>query len=239
MPSNGIMKEIQSLLAQDKSNAEVIALGFRPSTVYKVQRLLRQQSRENEQPPPQTMAQVQVTNADPQAWSEPKDGTGHLNQQSGSLAGQAAEIASLRQELAETLERTAVLEVEAADAQALRERVAALEPEAESAGEWQRKYHDLEDRLGRTAGPMDQEVQDWQGKFAAEQKARLHAESQADQYGAEAARMKEANQELRSKLESLPNHLAQEVWKLVQPLNAELEELRPLKIWAGHSCSLR
>lgn len=131
------------------------------------------------------------------------------------------------------------MEVEAADAQALRERVAALEPEAESAGEWQRKYHDLEDRLNRTAGPMDQEVQDWQGKFAAEQKARLHAESQADQYGAEAARMKEANQELRSKLESLPNHLAQEVWKLVQPLNAELEELRPLKIWAGHSCSLR
>jgi len=239
MPRNGIMKEIQSLLAQDKSSAEVIALGFRPSTVYKARRLLRQQNRENEQPPPQTMAQVPVTNADHQAGSEPKDGTGLLNQQLGGLAGQEAEIAPLPKELAETLDRIAELEVEAAEVQALRERVAALEPEAMSAAEWQQRYHDLEDCLGPTAGPMDQEVQDWQEKFAAEEKVRLHAESQAAQHGEEAARLQKANQTLRSTLESLPNHLAQEVWKLVQPLNAELEELRPLKIWAGHSCRLQ
>ena len=239
MPGNGIMKEIQSLLAQDKSTAEVIALGFRPSTVYKVQRLVRKQNGESEQPPPQSLAEVLVTNADPHAGPEPKDETGNPNQQSGSLEGQAAETDSLRKELTETLDRIAELEVEAAEVQALRERVAELEPESLSAAEWQRKHHDLEDQLGHTAGQMDQEVRDWQGKFEAEQKARLHAESLADQYGAEAASLKEADQALRRRLESLPGHLAQEVWELVQPLNSELEELRPLKIWAGHSCSLQ
>ena len=43
MPSNGIMEEILALLAPDKSSAEVIALGFNPSTVHKAQRLMRQQ----------------------------------------------------------------------------------------------------------------------------------------------------------------------------------------------------
>ena len=43
MPNNGVMKEISSLLAQDKSSTEIIALGFKPSTVYKTQRLIRQQ----------------------------------------------------------------------------------------------------------------------------------------------------------------------------------------------------
>jgi len=43
MPSNGIMKEIRSLLDLEISNAEVNALGFKPSTVYKARRLMRNQ----------------------------------------------------------------------------------------------------------------------------------------------------------------------------------------------------
>ena len=40
----GIMDEIRSLLAQDKSIAEIIALGFKSSTVYKARLRLRRQA---------------------------------------------------------------------------------------------------------------------------------------------------------------------------------------------------
>jgi uncharacterized protein YoaH (UPF0181 family) len=41
MASNGIMEDIRNLLSQGMSSAEVIALGYKPPTVYKVQRQLR------------------------------------------------------------------------------------------------------------------------------------------------------------------------------------------------------
>jgi hypothetical protein len=41
MISNGIMEDIRNLISQGKSSAEVIALGYKPPTVYKVQRQLR------------------------------------------------------------------------------------------------------------------------------------------------------------------------------------------------------
>jgi hypothetical protein len=41
MPGNSIMEEIRNLLAQGKTSNEVIALGYKPPTVYKVQRQLR------------------------------------------------------------------------------------------------------------------------------------------------------------------------------------------------------
>ena len=42
MANNGIMEEIRSHLARDKSSAEIIALGFKPSSVRKAQNQLRQ-----------------------------------------------------------------------------------------------------------------------------------------------------------------------------------------------------
>ena len=42
--------------------------------------------------------------------------------------------------------------------------------------------------------------------------------------------MKEVNQELQQKLASLPEQLTKEVWKLFEPLHAELEKFRPREI---------
>ena len=237
MPNNGIMKEIRSLLDQDKSNAEIIALGFKPSTVYKAQRQLRQENPSSAEMPPQDMTAVLAASSDPGPGSEPEEEDSHLTQQMVRLEEQATEIASLQEQLAQTLDRIAQLEIEAGEVQALRERAAVLEPKASSADMWQRKHHDLEDHLGNTVAAMGQEVQDWQGKFGEEQKARKEAEGQADRHSAEADRLMEANRELQQKLQSLPSRLAQELWELVQPLNDELEELRPLKVWSGHSCT--
>ncbi len=237
MPNNGIMKEIRSLLDQDKSRAEIIALGYKPATVDKVQRQSRQENPKSEEMPPQDLTAVPAANSDASEWSEPKAEDSQLNQQSERLEEQATEIASLQEKLAQTLDRIAELEVEAGESGALREQVAALEPKARSADKWQQQYSELEDHLSHTVAAMGQEVEDWQSKFTAEQDARKEAEALADQNSAEAVHLREANQELQQKLQSLPNRLAQELWELVQPLNDELEELRPLKVWAGHSCA--
>ena len=350
MPNNGIMKEIRSLLDQEKSGAEIIALGFKPATVQKAQRQWRQENPISEPAPPEDMTAPLAAGSDPQASPEPKEEDDHLIQQLGTLEeqseAQSMEIASLQEQLSQTSERTAQLETEAGEVPALRERAAALEPMAASADQWQkkhneledrlsntvaamdqelkdwqgrfteeqkarkeaedlaeghsaeadrlieanreeqsmeiaalheqlaqtseriaqletqagevaalreraaalepmavsadmwqRKYHDLEDRLGPTIAAMSQEVQDWQGKFTEEQVARKEAEALVEGHSAEADRLMEANRELQQKLQSLPDRLAQELWELVQPLNDELEELRPLKVWSGHTCA--
>ncbi len=125
MPRNGIMEEIRSLLDEAKSGAEVIALGYNPSTVYKVQGQLRRHIATN--------------------------------------------------------------------------------------------MHEV---------PLKEQVVEWRERFLAERQARNEAESLAAQHRVEAGRLKEENRLLRQKVASLPNYLAQEVWKLVQPLKKELEVLR-------------
>ena len=76
-----------------------------------------------------------------------------------------------------------------------------------------------------TAG-LGEKVEDWPWKFIVEQKARAEAEALAARNGAEATHLKEENQLLRQKMENLAQDLSQEVWKLVEPLKTELEELR-------------
>ena len=191
MPSNGIMQEIRSYLAQHKSSAEIIALGFKPSSVYKAQGQLRRLN----------------TKVD-------------LPQQLKTPGEQATAHVSIREELAHTLDR-----------------ISDLETKAGAADVWKQKYQDMERRLHENAEEMGRKAQEWQEGLVAEQKAQNRTEALAAQHSAEVARLQEENQELQQRLDSLPEHLAQEVWKLVQPLNAELEELRPLKIWADHSCT--
>jgi hypothetical protein len=44
MSTTGIMEEIWELLSQGKTSSEIIALGHKPPTVYKVQRQIRERS---------------------------------------------------------------------------------------------------------------------------------------------------------------------------------------------------
>ncbi len=52
----------------------------------------------------------------------------------------------------------------------------------------------------------------------------------------EVEQLKEVNQELQNRIELLPKHLTGEAWKLIDPMQKELAELRPLKVWVGHPC---
>ncbi len=137
MPNNGVMNEISSLLSQDKSSTEIIALGFKPSTVYKTQRLMRQQDQNG------------------------------LSEQ--SLGGQATSDES-HDDAAQTLNQI-------------------LKPE----------------------------VEDRREQFIEELDSRAVAVGAAH-FAAEASSLKQENQLLRQKVESLSNYLAQEPCKLVDPV---------------------
>ena len=83
---------------------------------------------------------------------------------------------------------------------------------------------------------MEQQEQEWQAQLAKEQRARQQARALADQLSGEVEQLKEVNQELQNRIELLPKHLTGEAWKLIDPMQKELAELRPLKVWVGHPC---
>ncbi len=58
MNTNGIMEEIRGLLNEGRPSAEVIAMGYAPSSVYKAQRQLRKTTDRTDPP----VTQVLVTN---------------------------------------------------------------------------------------------------------------------------------------------------------------------------------
>lgn len=67
MDTKGIMQEIREHLARGKSSAEVIALGHKPPTVYKVQRQMRKK------PPGHTQALVRVADTSHPVLAGPED----------------------------------------------------------------------------------------------------------------------------------------------------------------------
>jgi hypothetical protein len=60
MDTKGVMQQIREHLAQGKSSQEVIALGYAPGSVYKVQRQLRRRNEEKEEPAARSTAEAQV-----------------------------------------------------------------------------------------------------------------------------------------------------------------------------------
>jgi DNA repair exonuclease SbcCD ATPase subunit len=120
----------------------------------------------------------------------------------------------------------------------LREQLAAVEPEAQAAGELGQQLQQLQSRFSDTTASIAREVQDWRGKLGMEQQSRQQAEALAAGYLAEMAQLKEANQQLEKALQELPDRLVAPAWQWIQPLKKELEELRPLAVWDGHPCSI-
>ena len=95
MNTNGIMEDIRSLLNEGRSSADVIALGYAPSSVYKAQRQLRKTTGRTDQP----VTQVLVTNMASEGWSELREENARLRQQVSLLEEMTAERDALREEL--------------------------------------------------------------------------------------------------------------------------------------------
>ncbi len=107
MNTNGIMENIRSLLNEGRSSAEIIALGYAPSSVYKAQRQLRKATDRTDQP----VTQVLVTNMASEGWSELREENAKLRQQVSLLEEITAEREALREELELALNATMAQEV--------------------------------------------------------------------------------------------------------------------------------
>ena len=235
MSQSGIMTEIRALLAQDKSTKEIIGMGYKPSTVYRAQQQLREVS--DQLDPPRGLSQLVVNNnIESPVTSELKEENTRLAQHLAGLEAQVTEFDSLRDELDQARSQIEELESEASQVQVLRERLAAVEPEAQATGKVRKQSQELEAHLRHANAAMAQESQKWQEKLAAEQQAKGAAEARATGYELEVNRLKQGNQQLQQRIEQLPKDFTQEAWKLIEPMKGELEQLR--ECWTGHPCTI-
>ena len=181
MNTNGIMEDIRSLLNEGKSSAEVIALGYAPSSVYKAQRQLRKSTDRSDQP----VTQVLVTNMASESWLELREENTKLRQQVSQLEELTAERDALREELELSQSRIEDLEAKAGQVQQLRDRLAAIEPEAREAGELRQKVKGLDHQVRHTNATMAQEVHQWKGRFEQEEESRQVSQALATKRSSE------------------------------------------------------
>ena len=168
MNGKGIMGEIRGLLTQGKPSGEVIALDFKPSTVYKVQRQLRQkgQGSDSVSGPGASLPATDTTPPDPEPGLE--DENARLRQEFENLEGQVECV----------LDADAALEVEV---QTLRERVKVLEPKAAVADHWRQWAKELEsqgEHATNTAETVRRAAIELHQKFESEKVARQQAEAE-------------------------------------------------------------
>jgi hypothetical protein len=158
------MQDIRTLLSQGKSSAEVIALGYKPPTVYKVQRQLRQKQQPNGRAPLLPMDQNQsITD---------REGSEELSAEDAEFfrclyesADEAALSDALRIELGQARESIKGLESEAGRVQVLQEQVKTLEAEAEAGVELRRRVQKLEsdlERFSQVQADLRQSITQWQ-----------------------------------------------------------------------------
>jgi len=234
MNTSGIMEDIRNLLNEGKPSAEVIGLGYAPSSVYKAQRQLRKVSDRTDQP----VTQVLVTNMASEGWSELREENSRLRQQLSLLEELPAERDTLQEELEVARSRIEELEAKLSQAQQLRNRLAAIEPEARAAGGLRQEVKELDHKIRNTNAAMAQEVHHWKGRFEQEEESRQIAEALAAKRSSEINQLKVENQRLSQEVREMPDRISAKVWEMLQPFKQELEELRQLKVWVGHPCKV-
>ena len=228
MSTTGIMEEIRELLNQGNTSGEVIAMGYKPPSVYKAQRQLRKAT-------DQPVTQVLVTNMASEGWSELREENAKFRQQVSLLEELTAERDALQEELAQVLSH---IESDASQVQQLRDRLAALESEASAAGELRREIKELNHQVRHGNATMGQEVHRWEARFEQAEKSRQDAESLAAKKNSEIHQLKADNQRLTQEVQEIPGRISAQVWEMLQPFKQELDELRLLNVWVGHPCKV-
>ena len=145
-----------------------------------------------------------------------------------------AESNTLQEELELAQSRIEDLKAKAGQAQQLRDRLLAIEPEARVAGELRQKFKELDHKIRNTNAAMAQEVHHWKGRFEQEEESRQIAEALAAKRSSEINQLKVENQRLSQEVQEMPGRISAKVWAVLKPLKQELEELRQLKVWVGH-----
>ncbi len=228
--TTGIMQQIRERLAGGQSSGEVIAGGFAPPTVYKVQRQLRRRDQNGAgrsvvlaQPDPVTTEaakrirelEAQVEGLEDEVDSMSEDAV-ELVKTQGELVKAESKLKGLEAEWDEVCRRVIALE---SGVNAAVQTANALVPEAQEAGRLREKVTELERDLRRAnAGQaeMRRSASEWQQKYEGEQTARVEAERQWQLWHATAQQLKRDN----------------------QALTQTVAELEPLRVWDGHPCKV-
>jgi predicted RNase H-like nuclease (RuvC/YqgF family) len=99
MDTKGVLQQIREHLVQGKSSQEVIALGYAPGSVYKIQRHLRRSSGEKEQASVRTTPEASVSVLDAEAMARMEQ-----------LETENAQLRTLMAELRQEIERATSLQ---------------------------------------------------------------------------------------------------------------------------------
>ncbi|GEM_PF-1933099 len=232
----GTMQELRDLLAGGGITvAEVIELGYAPSSVYKAaQQVNGREGGQRRRPLRAATAQTghsrTVTGSALRAEGDDRE---ELLEEIARLREEAEGAEELRADLQEAHERLRHVEGEAQRVPALQAKMALLETEARGIPELRERVKDLEGQLQRATNgqaEMRQSAIQWQHKVQAEQANRQKAESQT-------ISARQDNQRLHGELEQWRQWGAN-AQSAIQTLTAEVEDLRPLKVWAGHPCKV-
>jgi hypothetical protein len=221
------MQEIKDRLRAGQASGEVIAQGYAPPTVYKVQRQLRQDGlNPAEASPP--MATAEAADESAARVKELEDEVQSLEAWVESLAEDASQLTEAKNQMAEakvkvdeleTARDSAVRRAESLEAQ-LRElslRTQALESNASEAVRLRQVVADQRRQLQEAANDeaeWHQTATGWQKQFETEQANRVHAEQQW------AAWANTAGQRGKESAE----------------LSQRIAQLEPLRVWDGHPC---
>jgi DNA repair exonuclease SbcCD ATPase subunit len=222
----GIMQEIKDRLEEDVSSGELIAMGYRPATVYKAQRAWRD-ARRLESQSLDYLNDQEATEASELAASEEIEENG--KDDSKALE---AELETLRIQAEGYEARIDELEGIVQENEGLKEQLAIMRQETNELAHSRQRIRLLEANwhFSRHAGtklPHQLNSAEQQVKERTEQRAEL--EQQVVKANTHIANLANENGQMVEQLR---------LWRqLIERLTTELQGVMPLKVWAGHPCS--
>ena len=222
-----VMEQVRQHLEDGRSSRELIAKGFKPSTVYKVQRYWRSEAMVKETGDDEELDWSQEIPAEPLPAScgpEPVE---------VEEAAEEPEVDDLRLQVVEYAARIDELEAEVYRTEALEERIAELQEALEGTETLRHGNQELEHRLHHAVAERDNVfglAAYWRQRVGTLEQERNEVTAEAREAKRQAQRLESQNAEGGQRVT-----LAKQA---VVKLAAEIEQLKPLRqVWSGHPCS--
>ena len=221
----GIMQEIKNHLEDDVSSGELIAMGYRPATVYKAQRAWRDAQQLNSQALDDLNNRRAIEVSEHAASEESDEETEHDSE------ALRAELEMLRLE-AEGYEATInQLEGTAQENEGLKEQLVVMKQESGELAHSRRRIRLLEANwhFSRHAGTkLQNQLDSAERQLTERSKQRAELEQQVVGANTHIANLANENGQMVEQLR---------LWRqLIERLTTELQGVIPLKVWAGHPC---
>ena len=224
----GLMDEIKERLEEDVSSGELIAMGYRPATVYKAQRAWRDARQQDSERQDELHDQAEMVASDygfsddenVEKTADDSESSGAeleiLRIQAGRLEAMIDEFDEIAHENEDLRKQVAVMELEARESAQLRQRTRQLEADRHLS------------QLARTNLQHQFNDANLLSKDQSKQIAIL--ERQVTGAKSQNATFANENAQLMEQLQNCRQHIERQT--------TELKGVNPLKVWAGHPCAV-